>query len=235
MMQGAPIRLEIDYTRWHDTRSVVLRYLLALPILVILGLFVGSGVPIPVSWGDWVRLAAGGYAPGFLMALGLATAAMITFRRRYPRWWFEAHAELVRFGVRVLAYLLLLTDRYPSTDRETDVRVFIETPPVDTERDRRIAFVKPLLAIPHLAVLLTVLVFAFWLAFWIWLRMAFGMRCPRRWFDFAVAGLQYGLDVYAYAFLHLTDRYPRFRRWPLAEDVMSGESERATPTASDGA
>jgi hypothetical protein len=30
-------------------------------------------------------------------------------------------AEIVRFGIRFLAYLFLLTDRYPWTDREYDV------------------------------------------------------------------------------------------------------------------
>ena len=47
--------------------------------------------------------------------IGLATALMILFRRRYPRWWFDFQCELARFAARVGAYLALLTDRYPST------------------------------------------------------------------------------------------------------------------------
>ncbi len=35
---------------------------------------------------------------------------MIVFRQRYPRWWFDFSRELVRFGGKVGAYLLLLTD-----------------------------------------------------------------------------------------------------------------------------
>ena len=33
---------------------------------------------------------------------------MLVFRRKYPAWWFDFNLNVVRFGNRVFAYLLLL-------------------------------------------------------------------------------------------------------------------------------
>ncbi len=40
------------------------------------------------------------------------------------------------------------------------------------------------------------------------------MRLPMLHRDTVLAALRYGLVIYGYAFLHLTDRYPRFRDGP---------------------
>lgn len=45
---------------------------------------------------------AGDLASGLVVA----TALMIVFRQRYPRWWFDFSLELTRFAARVGAYLL---------------------------------------------------------------------------------------------------------------------------------
>lgn len=56
------------------------------------------------------------------MALGtggaviLPAVLMIVIRGRYPRWWFDWNVELFRFLDRVLVYLLLVDDSYPSTE-----------------------------------------------------------------------------------------------------------------------
>ena len=55
---------------------------------------------------------------------------MIIFRQRYPRWWFDFSRELTRFGYRVGAYLVLLTDQYPSTVEEQAVHLEIDYPDV---------------------------------------------------------------------------------------------------------
>jgi hypothetical protein len=46
---------------------------------------------------------------------------MIVFCQRHPRWWFDLSRELIRFGARVGAYAVLLTDRYPPTVGEQSV------------------------------------------------------------------------------------------------------------------
>ena len=53
---------------------------------------------------------------GITAGLFAATVLMILVRQRYPRWWFDFARELGRFGARVAAYGLLLTDVYPSKE-----------------------------------------------------------------------------------------------------------------------
>ena len=121
MVDAAPsapyaARLEIDYPGQMDRLSTFFRLIWAIPILVILGLLSGAGSTRYVTEaGKVVESGAGGIAAG----LFVATVLMVLFRQRYPRWWFDFALELGRFGARVTAYLLLLTDRYPSTYRGT--------------------------------------------------------------------------------------------------------------------
>ena len=65
---------------------------------------------------------------GIVAGLAAATALMIVFRQRYPRWWFDFARELVRFQTRVGAYFVLLTDQYPSTVEEQSGMLSLTTP-----------------------------------------------------------------------------------------------------------
>jgi len=53
---------------------------------------------------------------------------MMVFRQKYPKWWFDFALEFNRFSAIVGAYLLLLTDHYPSTDEEQSVHLNAEYP-----------------------------------------------------------------------------------------------------------
>lgn len=221
-----PIRLEVDYQPYHGRRSVFFRALIALPAYVLIALFVVPIAMQPDSLLDWIFFALGqGAGPGFLTVLSCATGAMITFRRRYPRWWFDAHSEIVRWGVRFLAYMALLTDRYPPTDREFEVRVSIQTPAVNSPRDRRIALMKWAFLTPHYVVLYFLTSLAMAALFVVWFLLLLGRPYPKNVYAFVVYLLGWWLRIYAYGYLHLTDDYPRFGlHEPVAEviDVESG-------------
>ena len=108
--EGHAARLDIDFPETLDRVTTLLRVIWVLPILLILTLLTATGNETVVTeTGDEVSRSGGGIAGG----LALATALMIVFRQRYPRWWFDFAKELTRFSARVLAYLALLTDRYP--------------------------------------------------------------------------------------------------------------------------
>lgn len=87
------------------------------------------------------RQTVGGLASGLLAA----TALIILFRQRYPRWWFDFSRELTRFAARVSACLFLLTDQYPSTVDKQSVHLEIDY----TDLNRWMPLLKWLLAIPH--------------------------------------------------------------------------------------
>jgi len=150
-------RLQIDYPERLDRVTTFLRVLWAIPIAVILGLITASGgTRVVTETGETVRRSGGGIMGG----LAIATALMIVFRQRYPRWWFDFERELVRFGTRVAAYLMLLTDTYPSTVEEQSVHLEIDYPDVERDLNRWLPLVKWLLAIPHVIVLMVLSIIA---------------------------------------------------------------------------
>jgi hypothetical protein len=207
-------RLEIDYPEKLDRLTTFFRIIWIIPIAIILGLIVGSGATVTNTVvlnqaGEVVnrtRQTAGGLTTG----LAVATALMIIFRQRYPRWWFDFARELTRFGYRVGAYLFLLTDQYPSTVEEQSVHLEIDYPDVKNDLNRWMPIVKWLLAIPHYIVLFFLGIAAFFVAIFTWFAILVTGRYPRGLFDFIVGVGRWGLRVNAYAFLLVTDRYPPF-------------------------
>jgi hypothetical protein len=200
-------RLEIDYPAQLDRLSSALRLLWVIPIAIIISLLTATGNQTVVSeGGERVRTSGGGITGG----LFVATALMIVFRQRYPRWWFDFARELARFGARVGSYLALLTDRYPSTVEEQAVHLELDYPDVERDLNRWLPLVKWLLAIPHyivLAFLWLGVVFVWIIA---WFAILITGRYPRALFDYVVGVGRWSLRVHAYALLLLTDRYPPF-------------------------
>ena len=147
---------------------------------------------------------------GLLFGLSAATALMIIFRQRYPRWWFDFAREMTRFGARVSVYAALATDQYPSTVEEQSVHLDIDYPEVKTDLNRWYPLFKWLLALPHYIVLAFLAVGAFFAVIFAWFAILFTGRYPRGLFDFVVGVGRWQLRVAAYAWLLTTDRYPPF-------------------------
>lgn len=205
-------RLEVDYPEQLDRFTTFFRLIWAIPIIIILTLLTANGddtVTVVNQAGEVIsRVSRSGI--GITGGLFGATMLMIVFRQRYPRWWFDFARELTRFSARVAAYIVLLTDRYPSTEDEQSIHLEIEYPDAENDLNRWLPLVKWLLAIPHyiiLAILVAVAVVVVTIA---WFAILFTGRYPRGLFDFVVGVGRWGLRVDAYAFLLLTDTYPPF-------------------------
>jgi hypothetical protein len=181
-----PINLSVDYPDKKMNRiTTFLRLLVVIPILIILGLIAGGLVFVP-------------------------TVLMLLFLQKYPRWWFDWNLALTKFGTRVLAYLALLRDEYPSTDDERLYHIEISYPKAEEELHRWLPLVKWLLAIPHY-ILLSLLAIAALVAVIIaWFAILFTGRYPKALFNFVEGVFRWALRVVAYAFLLATDRYPPF-------------------------
>jgi hypothetical protein len=135
---------------------------------------------------------------------------MILFRQRYPRWGIDFALEVTRFGARVGAYFVLLTDQYPSTVDEQSVHLRLAYPDVKRDLNWWLPLVKWFLVIPHVIVLAVLSVASAFAVLIAWFSILFTGRYPRGLFDFVVVVGRWWLRVQAYATLLVTDRYPPF-------------------------
>ena len=200
-----PVQLSVDYQGARNRLSVLLRIILAIPILVV-GAFIGgyfdTGSPelneamLPISVGG---------------VLFIGPLLMIVFRKKYPRWWFDWNLELSRFTLRVSAFLLVLRDEYPSTDEEQSAHLQIEYPNAETDLNRILPIFKWLLAIPHYIILAVLWILVIPVTILAWLLILVTGQYPQGIFEFVVGVLRWSNRVGAYAFLLTTDRYPPFR------------------------
>jgi hypothetical protein len=167
---------------------------MVIPICIVLLLISGGGSQY---------YAGGG---GILF---VATALMILFRRKYPRWWFDWNLALLKFSVRVTAYLCLLRDEYPSTDDEQAVHIEI-TYPDAKQLSQGMPLVKWFLVIPHYIVLAFLWIAVVICVIIAWFAIMFTGRYPQGMFNFVEGVILWHIRVAAYAFLLVTDQYPPF-------------------------
>jgi hypothetical protein len=203
-----PVEFAVEYPdRPLDRVTSFFRLFVAIPILIVLG---------SVSGGSWVAYNSDGGARTTAAAGGLlfiAPLLLILFRRKYPRWWFDWNLELLRFGNRVLVYLALMDDRYPSTDERQSVR--LDFPYPDGERlNRWLPLVKWFLAIPHYVVLFFLEIGALVSVVVVWFAILFTGRYPRGLFDFVEGVFRWHNRVIGYALILVTDQYPPFSLRP---------------------
>jgi hypothetical protein len=181
-----PVRFDVDYPD-HLSRLLngflFVKWLLAIPIFLL-----------------FYVLAAFFYLP-------IGAFFTILFRRKYPKWWFDALVGLLAYLERLNAYLLMLRDEYPALDNYQAVHLEVDYP---QNLNRWLPMVKWILAIPHYVVLiiLSVLADVVWLVAWV--AIIFTGRFPRGLFNFIVGVQRWSLRVIAYSLLLLTDKYPPF-------------------------
>jgi len=205
-------RLEVDYPEEPNRLTTLFRLVLAIPIVIILSIIsaTADSTYVVISEAGETVSKITTTSGGIVGALFLATLLMILFRQRYPRWWFDFAREFARFATRVGAYIMLLTDEYPSTEDEQTVHLEIDYPDVKQDLNRWLPLVKWFLAIPHFIVLFFLAIGAFFAVIIAWFAILFTGRYPRGLFDYVVGVSRWALRVEAYAALLVTDRYPPF-------------------------
>ena len=175
-----PARLDIDYPDDLDRVTTFFRLIWVIPALIVLAFLTANGTDTAsvISESGQVISRTSESGAGITGGLAVATMLMIVFRQRYPRWWFDFARELMRFSARVLAYLFLMTDKYPSTVDEQTVHLEIDYPDVERDLNRWLPLVKWLLALPHYIVL--AVLWAVAIVVWVvaWFAIVFTGRFP---------------------------------------------------------
>jgi hypothetical protein len=209
MTGSYPVTFDVDFPdRNLDRFSTAFRILFVIPIAIVLSLLTGASTHYATTTNggtnETVTLATGG---GILF---LPLVLMILFRQKYPRWWFDWNLQLLRFNARVAAYLVLLNDRYPSTEEEQSVHLDLPYPDA-RQLNRWLPLIKWLLAIPHYIVLFFLVIGALVAVIIAWFAILFTGRYPRDLFNFVVGVMRWSNRVTGYAFVLVTDEYPPFR------------------------
>ena len=207
----------------QDRWKTAFRIVLVIPSLLITTALGGGGTNGFYSGRGGARRYGGGGGGG---ALALSTAVLgwfaILATGRMPKGLRDAGAYSIGYGAQMLAYLLLLTDRYPNSD-PTALLAGVERPPQhpvhlvgdahDLRRSRVTVFFRLLLALPHLV----------WLALWAiaailvgilnWFVTLFTGTPARAFHAFLSRFVRYALHVYS--FLYLTaNPFPGFTGEP---------------------
>lgn len=107
---GDPATLNIARPGQLSRGLVLVKWFLAIPHLVIVGLLSGPTIRWTSFGGDGFDLTAGG---GLLGLLVIVTGVMLLVTGRYPASLFDLIVGLNRWIYRVIAYVALMTDEYP--------------------------------------------------------------------------------------------------------------------------
>ena len=110
-----PAALEVEYPERLSHWLPLVKWLLAIPHLILVGIFLGGW-----GWGWWDWGWAGNNhefwgigAAGLVGILVFISAVVLLFTGRYPKSLFDFILGLDRWAFRVIAYVALMTDRYP--------------------------------------------------------------------------------------------------------------------------
>jgi len=204
-----PVSFSVDYPdRELDRVTTFFRLFTVIPIGIVLGAVAGG----TWEWGYHNGASAAAAGAGGLLFFG--PLLMILFRQKYPRWWFDWNLELQRFSSRVLIYLALMDDRYPSTDDHQSVHLDYGYPDAAQDLNRWLPLVKWLLAVPHYIVLFFLDIAGLVVVIAAWFAILFTGRYPRGMFDFVEGVARWHNRVIGYAVTLVTDAYPPFRLEP---------------------
>lgn len=189
-------QIDVDLTE-RNRITALFRILLVVPMAV----FVSSFAPVDGRSGDLTYLATGFLVFPALLAL--------VFRHIYPSYVLAFNEALLSLQTRVDAYLLLLTDEYPSIE-ENDV-VSVTFPSVDAKLlNRWLPLIKWFLAIPLYAVGTIYVIYAVFLTIFAWISVLFTGNYPEKCAEGVVGTIAYWNRVAGYALLLVTDEYPTF-------------------------
>lgn len=185
---GYPVGFEVDDAAPQGRVSILLRWLLVIPHVIILSLLgMAVGIVIMLAWFT-------------IVFAGRFPATLLRFTIGYARW-----------AARANAYGSLLTGAYPpfSLDEEPDYPVRLTIPERTTGRSRLTTFFRCLLLLPHEIVLSLLGIVVGFVGLAAWLAGIVLGRIPDGLHNFLAGYTRWTERASAYAYL-LVDDYPPF-------------------------
>ena len=171
-----PVRVDFDYPERLSRLLIFVKWLLAIPHYIVLILY---GI---VAW-----FAA------------IAAWLIILFTGNVPRGLFDFILGLDRWGLRVSAYVALLTDEYPPfTNQPADYPARLEYE-YSEKLSRGLIFIKWLLVLPPIIVLVFYGIAVLFVSIAAWFVILFTAKYPQGLFDFVAGFFRWQMRVTIYS------------------------------------
>ncbi len=179
----------------RDKNTALFRLFLAVPVLIFLSSFSEFADDLP------------GVIGGLLV---LPVVLSMLFRNVYPSYVLSFNKALLELSNRVTAYLLVLTDSYPSIEANQKVRLIY--PEIDGGKKLSpwMPLVKWFLAIPLYLLGIIYAIYAFALTLISWFSVITKGFYPEDKAEEVIKVMAYWNRLYGYALLLVTDEYPSF-------------------------
>jgi hypothetical protein len=177
----------------RDKKTVFWRGILAVPVVV----FVIAFTP----------MADEAWATGLII---LPVVLALVVRGIYPSYVLSFNHGLIELETRLVAYVLLLTDDYPSIERNPNIAVLLPDVDGGKKLNRFMPLVKWILAIPLVIVGLVYALLALVTTFIAWIVTWSTGTYPRWALDIVLGTVKFWNRIYGYAILLVTDEYPGF-------------------------
>ena len=190
------IRTEIHVDLDHrDKNTSLFRIFIAFPALIFLSSFSEFS-------GDMMGVIGG--------VLVIPVVLSLLFRNVYPSYVLAFNKALLELSNRVVAYLLVLTDEYPSIEANQKIKLLYP----EIEGGRKLSPWKPLvkwfLAIPLFVLGLIYAIYGLALTFVAWISVVRNGIYPEDKAEEVIKVIAYWNRLYGYALLLVTDEYPSF-------------------------
>jgi hypothetical protein len=177
----------------RDRKTVFWRGILAVPVVVFLASF---------SQGTDAAWASG------LIVLPLVLALL--FRGVYPSYLLSFNHSVLELNARLSSYVLLLTDDYPSIERNPNVAILLPEIEGGKKLSRGLPLIKWFLAIPLVIVGLIYAAVALVYTFIAWIITWSTGNYPAWALDVVLGTVKFWNRLYGYAVILVTDEYPSF-------------------------
>ena len=179
----------------RDKNTALFRVLLAFPVLIFLSSFSEFADNLP------------GVIGGFLV---LPVVLSLLFRNVYPSYVLAFNKALLELSNRINAYLLLLTDEYPSIEANQKVRLIYPEIEGGKKLTPWMPLVKWFLAIPLFLLGVIYAIYALALTLIAWFTVISQGHYPEEKAEEVIKVIAYWNRLYGYALLLVTDEYPSF-------------------------
>ena len=134
----------------------------------------------------------------------------LVFREVYPSYVLTFNHAIMELSTRVAAYAALLTDDYPSIERNPNIAVIFPDIDGGKKLNRWLPLVKWFLAIPLYLVGLIYIVLSMLVTLYAWIVTSLTGNYPESAVKIVLGTIDYWNRVYGYSIVLLTDEYPSF-------------------------